>query len=400
MNGESIWSDRRRIYAAIILLGIVSMMGDIVYEGSRGLVPDYLLFLGASAFVVGLVGGAGEFLGHFARLASGVLVDATRAYWFFIFLGYGFIVAIPMLGLATRLELAVILVLVERLGKAMRTPSRDTVLSVISEGVGRGKAFGLHELLDQIGGVVGPLVVAVLMFYTSNNYGVTFLLLFIPFVGLVMALAFTYKKIGSKSIRELPKVETTRSRLPRSFYFYTGGVLFNTVGLLPYTLILFKASVILNPLGQDWIIPLIYVLIMGIDAPAALFSGYAFDKYGLRVLVVPFVLSIFPSVLGLFDNGLVPLIVAAAFYGLVLGMQESVYRAAVSEIAPVSSRGTAYGIFNTVYGVGFLISGALFGLFISYGLPYLIVVAYTSATQILAIVSLLNVYSKLKKNGS
>ena len=400
MNGESIWSDRRRIYAAIILLGIVSMMGDIVYEGSRGLVPDYLLFLGASAFVVGLVGGAGEFLGHFARLASGVLVDATRAYWFFIFLGYGFIVAIPMLGLATRLELAVILVLVERLGKAMRTPSRDTVLSVISEGVGRGKAFGLHELLDQIGGVVGPLVVAVLMFYTSNNYGVTFLLLFIPFVGLVMALAFTYKKIGSKSIRELPKVETTRSRLPRSFYFYTGGVLFNTVGLLPYTLILFKASVILNPLGQDWIIPLIYVLIMGIDAPAALFSGYAFDKYGLRVLVVPFVLSIFPSVLGLFDNGLVPLIVAAAFYGLVLGMQESVYRAAVSEIAPVSSRGTAYGIFNTVYGVGFLISGALFGLFISYRLPYLIVVAYTSATQILAITLLLDVYSKLKKSGS
>jgi MFS family permease len=397
MSRESLWNDRRSIYAAIILFGIVSMMGDIVYEGSRGLVPDYLLFLGASAIIVGLVGGAGEFLGHVARLASGVLVDTTRAYWLFIFLGYGFIIAIPLLGVATKLELAIVLVLVERLGKAMRTPSRDTVLSVISKEVGRGKAFGLHELLDQIGGVVGPLVVAVLMFYTSNNYSATFLFLFIPFAALVVALAYTHRKIGSKSVSELPKAETSRSRLPRSFHLYTGAVLLNTVGLLPYTLILFKASVILNPLGQDWIVPLIYVLIMGVDAPAALFSGYAFDKYGLRVLLVPFALSIFPSVLGLFDSGLVLLVVAAAFYGLVLGMQESVYRAAVSEIAPVSSRGTAYGIFNTVYGVGFLISGAVFGFFISYGLPYLVIVAYTLATQIMAIVSLLNVHSKLKR---
>jgi len=400
MDKEPVWNNRRKIYAAIVLLGTVSMMGDVVYEGSRGLVPDYLMFLGASALAVGLVGGAGEFLGHVVRLASGVLVDTTRAYWFFIFLGYGFIIAIPLLGLATKLELAIVFVLVERLGKAIRTPSRDTVLSVISKEVGRGKAFGLHELLDQIGGAVGPLIVAVLMFYTSNNYSVTFMLLFIPFAALIVALVYTYMKIGSKTISELPQVKTSRAKLPRSFYFYTGVVLLNTAGLLPYTLILFNAAVILRPLGQDWIVPLIYVLIMGVDAPAALFSGYAFDRYGLQMLIIPFVLSIFPSILGLFENSLALLIVAATFYGLVLGMQESVYRAAVSEIAPLSSRGTAYGIFNTAYGVGFLVSGAVFGFFISYRLPYLLIVAYTLIAQIIAVVSMLNIHSKLKKTTS
>ncbi|MBS7649171.1 MFS transporter, partial [Candidatus Bathyarchaeota archaeon] len=92
-------------YAGIFLLGLVSLMGDIVYEGSRGLVPDYLRFLGVSAVVVGLVGGLGEFLGYAARLVSGMLVDATRAYWGFILVGYALIAAIPIIGFTGRWEL-------------------------------------------------------------------------------------------------------------------------------------------------------------------------------------------------------------------------------------------------------------------------------------------------------
>jgi len=135
-------------YAGILLLGIVSLMGDVVYEGSRGLVPDYLKFLGVSAFIVGLVGGLGEFLGYAVRLVSGFLADTTRAYWLFIFLGYGLVASIPLLGFAGSWEIAIVLVLLERLGKAFRSPSRDTVLSIVSKDVGTGKAFGIHELLD------------------------------------------------------------------------------------------------------------------------------------------------------------------------------------------------------------------------------------------------------------
>ena len=400
MSQDQNQSNRKKAYLGIVLLGIVSLLGDIVYEGSRGVVPDYLGFLGATALIVGVIGGAGDFLGNAMRLVSGFLVDATRAYWFFIFLGYGLIVSIPFLGFSGGLEMAIVLVLLERLGKALRSPSRDTVLSIVSKDVGAGKAFGIHELLDQVGAVFGPLMVAALMFYSNNNYRYTFSFLLIPFLGLLMALIYAYKKIGSKTTVELPRTKGEKGKLPKPFYLYTVAVLANTIGLIPYTLILFKASVILMPLKQDWIVPLIYVLIQGVDAPAALLSGYAYDKFGIEVLALPFLLSLFPPLLAMIDSGLPILIVAAIFFGLVLGMQESIYRAAVSKLAPISSRGTAYGIFNTVYGVGFLISGAIYGLLMDYKLSFVVVGLYVCAMQAVALFSLFDVRSQLKRTDS
>jgi len=394
---ETLNNNRRNAYMGIFLLGIVSLIGDIVYEGSRGLVPDYLSFLGATATVVGLVGGVGDFIGYAARLASGFLVDATRAYWLFIFLGYGLIVSIPLLGLSYSLEMVVLLVLLERLGKAFRSPSRDTVLSVVSKDVGAGKAFGFHELLDQVGGMTGPLIVAGLMFFSGNDFRFTFSFLFIPFIMLLAALVYTYRKIGSRTIVEQPKIGAEKQKLAMPFYVYTLAVLLNTVGLIPYTLILYKASIILHGSPQQWIVPLIYFLIQGVDAPAALLSGYAYDKFGIEVLVLPFLLSLFPPLLAMTDSGLPMLIAAAAVFGLVLGMQESIYRAAVSQLSPISSRGRAYGIFNTAYGIGFLVSGAVYGALIDSGSPFIIVVIYACLMQVVAIASLLKVRSQLKK---
>jgi len=248
-------------YAAIVLLGIVSLLGDTVYEGSRGLVPDYLKFLGASAVIVGLVGGLGEFIGYAARLISGFLADTTKAYWLFIILGYGLVGVIPLLGFTGILEIAIVLVLLERLGKALRSPARDTVLSVIGKDVGAGKAFGLHELLDQVGAVGGPLLVAALMFYSNNNYQLTFSFLLLPFLMLLTALTYTYKRIGSQTITE-PKTTGTKNRaLEKPFYIYTLAVMVNTIGLIPVSLILFKASIILQPEKLQWMVPLIYLLI-------------------------------------------------------------------------------------------------------------------------------------------
>ncbi len=75
----------RIAYLAILTMGIVSMLGDIVYESGRGIAPDYLRFLGASAFLVGAVSGAGEFIGYTMRFVGGSLADKSRAYWIFIF---------------------------------------------------------------------------------------------------------------------------------------------------------------------------------------------------------------------------------------------------------------------------------------------------------------------------
>jgi MFS family permease len=390
----------RSVYAAILLLGIVSLLGDVVYEGSRGLVPDYLAFLGSSAFIIVFVGRFGEFLGYALRLVSGVLADTTRAYWAFIFLGYGLIVAIPLLGFTNLWWIAIILVLLERIGKAVRSPARDAVLSIVSKGVGAGKAFGIHELLDQIGAILGPLIVAALMFYSGNNYGLTFSFLLVPFLALVAFLVFTYNRVGQSRPSDAGKVEEKGEkggRLGGAFYIYTSAVLLNTVGLIPYELILLKASAILQPTNQQWIVPLIYMLIQGIDAPTALFAGYSYDKFKIKVLALPFILSVFPTLFAMVNADLTALLFAAVFFGLVLGMQESIYRAAVSEFAPISSRGTAYGIFNTAYGVGMLASGFMYGLIATFNPPYAAIVLYVLAVQVAAVVLLIKAYPESVK---
>jgi len=398
MGQKTSLNSRKTAYFGILLLGVVSLMGDVVYEGSRGIVPGFLGFLGATEIIVGLVGGLGDFLGNAMRLVSGFLADTTRAYWFFIFLGYCLIASIPFLGFSLSLEMAVVLVLLERLGKAFRTPSRDTVLSVIGKDVGAGKAFGIHEVLDQVSAIIGPLMVAVLMLFTSNNYNFTFSFLFFPFLVLLAALAYTYKRISSKTvITEQPRMKEEKKKLSKPFYIYTFAVLLNTVGLITFTLILYKASKILQP-AEQWIVPLIYLLIQGVDAPMALIAGYAYDKFGIGVLVLPFLLSLFPSLLTIIGADLSTLVAAAIVFGLVLGMQESVYRAAVSELTPISSRGTAYGIFNTAYGVGFLISGAVYGLLMELKPPFILVIFYVLLTQITATASLLSVRSELKRH--
>ena len=380
-------------YVAILLLGIVSLMGDVVYEGSRGIVPSYLVFLGASAFIIVFVGRLGEFLGYAFRLISGVLSDTTKAYWIFIFLGYGLIVSIPLLGFAGGWAIAIILILLERLGKAFRSPSRDAVLSIVSKDVGTGKAFGVHELLDQIGAILGPILVAGLMFYSGNNYSQTFSLLLLPFAVLLATLVYTYRKIGKVKPVEIEKVQDKNRKLERPFYIYVFAVTLNTLGLIPYELILYKASIILNP-AEQWIVPLIYTVIQGVDAPSALLSGYSYDKFKIKVLALPFALSVIPPIIALANADLPMLIIAAVFFGLVLGMQESIYRAAVSEFAPISSRGTAYGIFNTAYGVGMLASGAAYGLIATLRSPFILVVLYVFVTQAAAVILLLKAHSR------
>ena len=135
----------------IILLGIVSLLGDITYQGARSVIGPYLATLGASYSVVGLVAGIGEFIGYALRIASGYLVDRTNAYWILTFIGYGLLLSIPLLAFSGYWQLAALFIILERIGKALRSPARDTMLSYASKRVGRGWGFAVHEALDQVG---------------------------------------------------------------------------------------------------------------------------------------------------------------------------------------------------------------------------------------------------------
>ncbi|RLE85080.1 MAG: MFS transporter, partial [Thermoprotei archaeon] len=191
-------SEKRSAYKAILILGIVSLLGDIVYEGSRGLIPDYLRHLGASALVVGSIIGLGELVSYLSRPISGVIADKFRSYWPLVFLGYGLIASLPRMGMAEMIGgwfLASTLIIVERLGKGIRTPARDTIISFVSKSIGSGKAFGLHELLDQVGAVLGPMTLAAVI-GIGYGYLFTFLLLLIPYIALMFSLYLAKKSLG------------------------------------------------------------------------------------------------------------------------------------------------------------------------------------------------------------
>jgi len=385
LSGEK--DSKREAYVAIMLMGIVSMLGDIVYESGRGIAPDYLYFLGASAFLVGLTSGVGELVGYGARLISGPLADRSRAYWLFIFSGYGLILSIPLMGLTRSVWLVMVFVIAERLGKALRSPSRDAVVSVVSKGMGSGKAFGLHEFIDQIGAVAGPAFLGFMMMWTGNNFGLSLQSLFPFYLLMMLVLYAVYRRIGG-TVEEVRKQSTaTDEKLTKGFWIYSGSVLLNTIGLMPIALILYNGARILEFEGQLWLVPFLYVIVQLIDAPMALVSGYFYDKFGLKFLTLPFILSVLPLA---FQSliGLPGIVLACISYGLVLGMQESVYRAAVADIVPLGRRGSAYGFFNVMLGAGTFLSGVIFGYTIDASISQPLMLSFVIVLQFSAVVLL------------
>jgi MFS family permease len=388
---------RKKAYIAIMLMGIVSMLGDIVYESGRGIAPDYLYFLGASAFLVGLTSGIGELVGYGARLLSGPLADRSHMYWLFIFLGYGLIIAIPMMGLTNSIWLVIAFVIAERLGKALRSPSRDTVLSVVSKGMGSGKAFGLHEFIDQIGAVAGPAFLGLMMIWTVNNFNISLQSLFPFYLLMIAVLYLTYRRIKGTVEEIRMQSTTTKEKLSRGFWMYSGAVLMNTVGLIPIALILYNGAKILESGGQLWLVPFLYVIVQLVDAPMALVSGYIYDKIGIRFLTVPFALSILPIVFSSLV-GLLGVILACISYGIVLGMQESIYRAAVTNLVPLGRRGSAYGFFNVLLGAGTFISGVVFGFMLDTSVSPILMFGFVIVAQTVAVALLLGTkHKKLKE---
>ena len=189
----------------IIIFGIISMLGDVIYEGARSANGQYLNLLGFSAASVGLVFGLGEFLGYALRLVAGLLSDKTGRHWLFIFLGYSMLIVVAMLGITNSWPFIVTLILLERLGKALRNPAKDTLVSQVAEGqVGVGFAFGLQEALDQIGAFLGPLIFTLVFLVTGKqaiqDYQLAYRWLVVPFVLLMAFLYFAMRKVKSENL--------------------------------------------------------------------------------------------------------------------------------------------------------------------------------------------------------
>lgn len=367
MSKKNEWRKNREISSQktgalrfIVLMGVVSLFGDIVYEGARGVIGPYLALLGASASVVGLVGGLGEFIGYALRLFSGFMADRTKAYWLFTFIGYGLLVSIPLLSFAQSWQIAALLILLERAGKAFRSPARDTILSYATKEVGRGFGFGLHEALDQIGAIVGPLIFSAILF-AGGNYRSGFSVLWIPAMMVPVVLCIARNRLPHPEKLEIAHESGSKDNtlFSKTFVLYSLFTFFAVAGFANFPLIAYHLK--MKTIVGDAQIPALFALAMGVDALTALIIGKTYDRMGLKILIIVPLLSFFIPLLA-FSDMLVGVIIGTILWGIVLGIHETIMRAAVADLTDINRRGSAYGIFNTLYGLSWLLGGTLMGM--------------------------------------
>ncbi len=345
----------------ILLLGAVSLFADVTYEGARSIAGPFMAGLGASAAVVGIVAGAGELIGFALRLVSGIISDRTQKYWLVTILGYSInLIAVPLLALADNWPLASGLLIAERMGKAIRAPARDAILSHASHKMGRGWGFGVHEALDQVGAMLGPLIVACVLFFkgVKGGYAYGFAVLAIPAALALIVLVLARTLYPRPQDLEVRVAGAQRDGFPKVFWLYVTAAGLVAVGYVDFPLIAFHFERT-GEVPPVWI-PVLYSIAMGVDAIAALVFGKLFDRHGLFVLVFSTSIGLYFAPL-VFVGGFYPALIGMALWGLGMGAQESVMRAAVSAMAPADRRGTAFGTFNAIYGVSWFLGSVAMG---------------------------------------
>lgn len=359
----------------IVLVGIVSLFADMTYEGARSINGPFLAILGASGAVVGVVSGLGELIGYSLRLVSGVISDKTGRYWAITFLGYAVnLIAVPLLALAGNWQMAVILMILERLGKGIRVPPRDAMLSYATQRIGRGWGFGLHEALDQIGAIIGPLIVAVVL-NNREGYRFGYAVLLVP--ALLALGVLTLARLLYPRPRDLEIKQTSLQvqGFTRLFWLYIAGASLIAAGFADFPLIAyhFEKAATVSPT----LIPILYAVAMGVDALSALVFGRLFDRIGLvSMALVALISSFFAPFVFLGNLNLA--LVGMALWGVGMGAQESIMRAAIGNIVPPERRSTAYGVFNTAYGIFWFLGSLLIGILYDISIPALVIFSVTA----------------------
>jgi MFS family permease len=384
-------SEKQAALKFVLLIGVLSFFADFTYEASRSILGPYLQLLQASAAVVAIVTGFGELLGYGLRLVSGRLADITQKFWPITIFGYVVqMLSVPLLALAGNWQMAAVLIILERVGKAIRNPPRDVMLSHAAKQIGYGWAFGVHEALDQFGALFGPLLVAGVL-ALRGDYRLAFAVLLVPALinlSLLMSARWLYPH-PEEMETEVPNVET--EGLPRVFWLYLAGAALVAAGFADFPLIAYhftKAATV----GQTFV-PVFYAVAMGVSGTGSLVFGRLYDHFGISILIpLTLLTSLFAPLV--FLGGFWSAFVGSALWGLGMGVHESIIPAAVAPMVPVQRRASAYGLFTAGYGLFWFLGSAAIGLLYDLSLPALI--AFSVVAQLAAV----PIFLLVKKNTS
>jgi MFS family permease len=385
------WSPWR----TVVGFGLVSLAGDMVYEGARSVYGPLLAGLGASATVVGLVTGAGEATALVLRLVSGPFADRSRRYWMLTLVGYALTaVCVPLLAVTPALGgmglvVAAGLILAERLGKAIRSPAKSALLADAAGQVGMGRGLGVHKALDQIGAFAGPLLVAAIVATAAGRIWPAMAALAVPGAASIVILFVVRAKGGST-----PEPATTDHTvapvvaLPSRFWWFAVAAGLCTAGLVTYGLIGYH--LVRDHLVGTAAVPLLYAAAMAAGAVAALITGFVYDRSGPWILLVlPLLVAAVPMLA--FGSSVLVVVFGILVWGAATGVQDSTVKALVADLVPRHRRATAYGLFAAVQGVGALAGGVAAGALYQQSPTALTTAVVTS--QIVALLVLLGLYT-------
>lgn len=364
----------------IILLGFVSLFADVTYEGAKSITGQYLAILGASGAIIGFVSGFGELIGYSIRVVSGWLSDKTGKYWLITLTGYTInLVAVPALSLAGNWPLAASLIVLERFGKAIRSPAKDALLSYATQKVGRGWGFGLHEAMDQTGAILGPLFMSVIL-WSQGTYQKGFALLLLPALCALSVLACARLLYPSPQHLEEKKEETASRVLNKTYWIYVLAISLVGAGFVDFPLIAYHLKK--ENLFHDPWIPVVFSIAMASSGISSLILGKLYDRKGLLVLIGAVGVSAFFAPL-VFLNIPSLAVFGMVLWGMGLGAQESIARAVIASLVSIHKRGTAYGNFNLVFGVFWFLGSAFMGYLYDVSIPFLIL--FSVIIQLLSI---------------
>lgn len=355
----------------VLIIGIVNLFADLTYEGARSVTGAFMGLLGASAFTVSLTAGIGEFFGFSLRFVSGYLADKTHKYWLTVFIGYAInMLAVPALALAGNWQAAAMLIIAERTGRAIRRPAMEAMLSYTSKEIGSGKVFGINEALDQIGATIGPLIVA-LVLYLKGGYRQGFAVLLISALLCLATVAIArllYPNPRELALKE-PAPLATRG-YSRAFWLYVlaGGLI--ATGATDFALISYHFQRIGSVTLQN--IPLFYAVAMATGAITALLFGRLYDRIGIHSVTIAFFLAAF-SLPFTFFGGFGLALVGMMLWGLGMGAQDTLFKAVLIPVIPIDKRSTAFGIFDGVYGLTWLLGNIPVGILYSISVPAVVI---------------------------
>src|SRR5437870_5056126 len=355
----------------VLIIGIANLFADMTYEGARSVTGAFLGSLGASAAVVGFTAGFGELMGYGLRSAAGYLSDRTGRYWLLTIVGYVInMLAVPGLALAGDWPLAAVLIVAERTGRAIRKPATEAMLSFAGKNIGTGWVFGLNEALDQAGATLGPLVVS-LVLYLTGGYRTGFAVLLAPAlltIIVVCAARFFFPEPQRLESRHGMQAQG----FPKAYWLYLLAGCCIAAGFADFALIAYHfertASIAVS------LIPVFYSVAMATGAVGALLLGKLFDRVGLPVLVVAIALSSLFAPLVFWGSTWIALL-GMVLWGIGMGAQESLFKAMIARLIAAQKRSTAFGIYDTAFGVAWFLGSALMGVLYAHSLATVIVLS-------------------------